>query len=123
MKTELFESTVKTAFGRDISDAPVELSVKASVYESYDEIPADKLPSQDDVLKIVNSKIGTAALAAAKAKEFSARLEAGDQRFKAPSLEDEDVAVRTIAKALRAQNPDLSAEDSVTAARAALGKA
>lgn len=72
MKTETFKGTVESAYGKQLPSA-VSFSGSFEAFESYDEVAkANELPSNDDVVNIVNAK----RKAAARAKATTEALQA-----------------------------------------------
>ena len=116
------KTTVSTAFGNALGKDAFEVEADYDHLTAYSDIPKDEMPSESDILAGVNAARKTAALAKVKSEEFKRRADAGDNRFKAPTLEDPDVALRTIARALKAQNPAMSDDDATAAAKAVLGR-
>lgn len=114
------EATVRKAFGNDVEPFVVKTTYRHA--GELADVPQEEIPTGSSLLKIINAARKNAALAKVKNEEFSKRAEAGDARFKAPTLENPDVALRTIMRALMAQNPELSEEDAEEGALTALGR-
>lgn len=96
MKTEKFSGTMESAYGKVL---PSKLSFEGSyeAYTSIDEVRSAKdEPSDDEVVAFVNSK----RKAAARQKAMNEALTAAG--IEKPTLEDPQVQLATIIKALRA---------------------
>jgi hypothetical protein len=113
MKSNQGTANVTTAFGEDLGDKSFTHDFEWTSFESYAEIPANELPSNVEVLKMVNAKRKASAQSSARSAEFTKR------GIKAPTLEDPDVQFKTIVKALVASGKSQAVAEQI--ARANLG--
>lgn len=94
MKTETFKGTIESAFGSPLA-SPVTFSGNFTAYENYEEMTtAQDLPSRDEQLAFINNK----RKANARQKSMQEALTAAG--VNKPTLEDPQVQLKTIIKAL-----------------------
>jgi hypothetical protein len=116
MKTETFKGSIESAYGRTL---PTKLSFNGSfeAFESLDEVKSydngSELPSDKDIVDFVNAK----RKANARQKSMNEALTAAG--IEKPTLEDPQVQLATIVKALRASGR--SEEEAITLAETTLG--
>lgn len=96
MKSEKFSGTMESAYGK-VLPSKLTFSGTYDAYENIQEVrDAKDEPSDDEVVNFVNSK----RKAAARQKSMNDALEAAG--IQKPTLEDPQVQLATIIKALRA---------------------
>lgn len=72
MKTETFKGTVESAYGK-VLPSPVSFEGNFEAFETYDEIvKANEVPSNDEIVTIVNAKRKATARAAATTEALNA---------------------------------------------------
>lgn len=100
MKTETFSGTIESAYGSTLPSA-VKFNGDFQAYETYEEAQsAQDLPSRDEQLALINNK----RKANARQKSMQAALDAAG--ISKPTLEDPQVQLKTIIKALVASGKD-----------------
>jgi len=100
MKTEKFSGTIESAYGSTLP-AAVKFDGTFEAYENYDEASkAQDLPSRDEQLALINNK----RKANARQKSMQAALDAAG--VSKPTLDDPQVQLKTIIKALVASGKD-----------------
>lgn len=113
MKSETFKGTIESAYGSPLPSA-LKFEGSFDAYESYSEAQAaNDLPSQDEQLTFTNNK----RKANARQKSMQAALDAAG--ITKPTLEDPQVQLKTIIKALVASGR--SEVDATAVAEATLG--
>lgn len=113
MKTETFKGTIESAYSRTL---PSKLTFSGSfdAYENVDELRRDnKYPSDEDIVSFVNAK----EKANARQKAMNEALTAAG--IEKPTMEDPQVQLATIIKALRASGR--TEEEAITLAESTLG--
>lgn len=94
MKSETFKGTIESAYGNPLATA-LKFEGSFDAYESYDEAAtANDLPSRDEQLAFTNNK----RKANARQKSMQAALDTAG--ISKPTLEDPQVQLKTIIKAL-----------------------
>lgn len=102
MKSETFKGSVESAYGQQLPKA-VEFSGSYEAFENYDEIKAaNELPSNDEIVTIVNAK----RKAAARAKATTEALQAAG--VEKPDPNSPAIAIERMVKDAMRQNPKLS---------------
>jgi hypothetical protein len=100
MKIETFKGTIESAYGQPLPSA-LTFSGSYNAYESYDEAKdAQDLPSREEQLAFINNK----RKANERQKAMQATLDAAG--ISKPTLDDPQVQLRTIIKALVASGRD-----------------
>ena len=100
MKNETFKGTIESAYGSPLA-TPVVFNGTFSAYENFDEmVQAQDLPSRDEQLALINNK----RKANARQKAMQAALDAAG--INKPTLDDPQVQLKTIIKALVASGKD-----------------
>jgi hypothetical protein len=113
MKTETFKGTIESAYGRTLPNK-LTFSGEFEAYETVDELKAaNKYPSDDDIVSFVNAKEKANARQKAMTETLSA---AGIEK---PTMDDPQVQLATIIKALRASGR--SEDEAISLAEATLG--
>lgn len=113
MKAESFKGTIESAYGSPLATA-IKFEGSFDAYESYDEAStANDLPSHDEQVAFVNNK----RKANARQKSMQAALDAAG--IVKPTLEDPQVQLKQIIKALEASGR--STADAVKLAETTLG--
>lgn len=113
MKSETFSGTIENAYGQKL-DTPIAFEGTYNAFETYQEVvEAGEVPSNDEIVKVVNAKI--------KANERQKAMQKAldDAGIKKPTLEDPQVQLSTMVKVLRAAGK--SEEEATQQARALLG--
>lgn len=95
-KTVDKKATVETAYGNTLA-TPVKFTYSYVELEKGDEIPADEQPDSDAIRSFVNQRRN----AAARSKAQNDALQAAG--IEKPTLENRDVAIATMVKAMVAQ--------------------
>lgn len=120
MKRETVNGEMATAFGKPVTSyegvtGPVKYSTEVELFESFDELKAaNALPSNDDLVDMVNARRKNNARQAAMAKALT---DAGIQK---PTLEtSEELRYKNIYDALRAAKKSHEEADAI--ARSSLG--
>lgn len=102
--TQTKRATIETAYGQTLA-VPVKFSYSYDELGKDDEIPADEIPSAEDLKSYVNQKRAAKARAGAQAEALKA---AGIEK---PTLEDPKVRLAGMIKILKAAgNSDSQAE-------------
>lgn len=113
MKTEKFNGTMENAFGSPLP-TPIKFSGDFESFETVDEVKAaNEAPDDKEVVAWANAK----RKASARQKSMNAALEAAG--ISKPTLEDPQVQLATIIKALRASGRD--EESAIALAETTLG--
>jgi hypothetical protein len=113
MKTETFKGTIESAYGRTLPNK-LTFSGEFEAYETVDELKAaNKYPSDDDIVSFVNAK----EKANARQKAMNETLSAAG--IEKPTMDDPQVQLATIIKALRASGR--SEDEAISLAEATLG--
>jgi hypothetical protein len=113
MKTETFNGTMENAYGKTLPE-PVKFSGSFDSLETIDEVrSANEYPDDKEVVAWANAK----RKASARQKAMNAALEAAG--ITKPTLEDPQVQLATIIKALRASGR--SEDEAIALAETALG--
>ena len=113
MKTETFKGTIESAYGSPLANA-VTFNGSFEAYSDYDEMTkAQDLPSRDEQLAFINNK----RKANARQKAMQEALTAAG--INKPTLDDPQVQLKTIIKALMAGGR--SEEVATQVAEATLG--
>jgi hypothetical protein len=113
MKTETFKGTIESAYGRTLPNK-LTFSGEFEAYETVDELrAANKYPSDDDIVSFVNAKEKSNARQKAMNETLNA---AGIEK---PTMDDPQVQLATIIKALRASGR--SEEEAISLAEGTLG--
>lgn len=116
MKTEKFKGTIESAYGRTL---PSKLSFEGTydAFQTLDEVKShdngSEYPSESDIVDFVNAK----RKANARQKSMNEALTAAG--IEKPTMEDPQVQLATIIKALRASGR--SEDEAVALAESTLG--
>jgi hypothetical protein len=98
MKTEKFSGTVESAYGK-VLPSPVKFDGTFEAFETYDEVKtANEIPSNEDIVNIVNAKRKAAARASATTEALQA---AGIEK---PDPNSAEVISATMVKLLMKQH-------------------
>ena len=113
MNTEKFNGTMESAYGKTLP-SKIHFSGTYEAFTSLDEVrSANEHPSDDEIVSFVNSK----RKAAARQKAMNDALSAAG--IEKPTLEDPQVQLATIIKALKAAGR--SEAEAITLAESTLG--
>ena len=113
MKTEKFSGKMENAFGKVLPSA-ISFAGEFQAFENVEEVrSANEYPSDSDVVAWANAK----RKASERQKSMNAALEAAG--IAKPTLEDPQVQLATIIKALRASGR--SEDEAITLAETTLG--
>jgi len=112
MKAETFKGKMENAYGR-VLPTPVSFSGEYEHLTDISEVPDKEKLSDEDILSVVNAK----RKASARQKAMNDALTAAG--IEKPTLEDPQVQLATIIKALRAAGR--SEEDAIQLAESTLG--
>lgn len=94
MQTENFKGTIESAYGDKLPKA-LSFSGSFEAYQTLDEVPADKRPTDSEIVDFVNSKLKANARQAAMNKVLT------ENGITKPTLEDSpELQVKTMVKAL-----------------------
>lgn len=94
MKTEKFSGTIESAYGSPLASA-IKFNGEFAAYESFEEMSAAQdLPSRDEQLTYINNK------RKANARQKAMQLALDNAGVSKPTLEDPQVQLKTIIKAL-----------------------
>lgn len=113
MKSESYKGTIESAYGSPLPEA-IKFSGSFDAFESYEEVAtANDLPKNSEILDFVNNK----RKANARQKSMQDALTAAG--INKPTLEDPQVQLKTIIKALVASGR--SEDEATKVAEATLG--